>query len=188
MGCKGTVFAFEPQPNLHQYITNIKALFKWENLTIENLALSDPKETVTLYVPTNKVSKESSPGATIVEKIKHPGFIATETVSTETLDFYCNQYNIKPDFLKIDVEGNELKIFQGGVDTLKKYKPKIIVEIEAGHVGQERVLETFEFMESLGYKGHFIHGLNRIPLANFSLSKYQNTNDMKNYCNNFVFE
>ena len=188
VGCKGMVFAFEPQSNLHEYITKIKALFKWENLTIEHLALSDSKETVTLYLPANKASKASSPGATIVKQKEHPGFAATETVLTETLDYYCNQYNLKPDFLKIDVEGNELRIFQGGVDTLKKYKPKIIVEIEAAHVGQERVLETFKFTESLGYKGHFIHGLNRLPLTDFSFDKYQNTNDMKNYCNNFVFE
>ena len=75
VGHSGKVFAFEPQSNLHQYITKIKALFKWENLTIEHLALSDSKDTVTLYVPTNKVSKASSPGATIVEQKKHAGFM-----------------------------------------------------------------------------------------------------------------
>ena len=107
---------------------------------------------------------------------------------TDTLDLYCKQHNIKPDFLKIDVEGNELKVFQGGVDTLKKYKPKILVEIEAKHVGQERVLETFEFLKAFGYHGHIIHGLIRQPLADFRFDKYQNINDRKNYCNNFIFE
>ncbi|MBS1572579.1 MAG: FkbM family methyltransferase [Bacteroidetes bacterium] len=188
VGDKGKVFAFEPQSNLYQYIKKIKGLFGWDNATIEHLALSDSAGTVTLYIPTNKVSKASSPGATIVEHKDRSDFWATEDVATETLDSYCNRHNIKPDFLKIDVEGNELRIFQGGVDTLKKYKPKIIVEIEARHVGQEKVVETFKFMESLGYNGHFLHGLDRIPLTNFSFDKYQNTNDMKNYCNNFTFE
>lgn len=88
----------------------------------------------------------------------------------------------------MDVEGNELRIFYGGVDTLTRYKQKIIVEIEARHVGQEKVLETFKFMESLDYSGYILHGLECIPLTNFSFDKYQNTIDKKHYCNNFVFE
>ncbi len=188
VGNRGKVFAFEPQSNLYQYITKIKGLFKWDNVTVEHLALSDTAGTVTLYIPTNKVSKGSSPGATIVEHKDLSNFGITEVVVTETLDSYCNRKEIKPDFLKIDVEGNELRIFQGGMDTLKKYKPKVIVEIEARHVGQEKVFETFKFLEQLGYTGHFIHGLNRIPLGSFSFDKYQNRNDMTNYCNNFTFE
>jgi FkbM family methyltransferase len=189
VGDQGKVFAFEPQSNLYQYLKKIQSLFKWENVTIEHLALSDSAGIVTLYIPTNKVSNAaSSPGATIVEHREQSTFSATESVSTETLDSYCLRHNIQPAFIKIDVEGNELKIFQGGVETLKKYKPKIIVEIEARHVGQEKVLETFKFMESLGYSGHLLHDLNRVPLTEFSFDKYQNTNDMKNYSNNFIFE
>ena len=188
VGDKGNVFAFEPQTNLYQYIIKIKRLFRWNNVTVEHIALSDTEGKVTLYIPTNKVSKGSSPGATIVEHKDRTDFGLTEVVVTETLDAYCVRKNIKPDFLKIDVEGNELKVFQGGKDILKKYKPKIVVEIEARHVGQEKVLETFKFMESLNYKGHFIHGLNRIPLSSFNFDKYQNTTDPANYCNNFVFE
>ncbi len=187
-GNNGKIFAFEPQSALYQYIKKIKGLFKWDNVTIEHLALSDSTGTVTLYIPTNKVSKASSPGATLIEHKSNTNSCRTENVPTETLDSYCNCNNIKPDFLKIDVEGNELKIFQGGIDTLKKYKPKILVEIEARHVGQGKVLETFRFMESLGYNGHFLHGLDRIPLTNFNFDKYQTTDDIKNYCNNFIFE
>ncbi len=188
VGRQGKVFAFEPQSALYRYIQKIKALFRWDHVTIEHLALSDSAGAVTLYIPTNKVSKGSSPGATIVEKKDRGDTGITETVMTETLDTYCIQRQIKPDFLKIDVEGNELRIFRGGAETLKKYKPRVLVEIEARHVGQEKVLETVEFMETLGYKGYFIHGLQRIPFSEFSFDKYQHTGDMKNYCNNFIFE
>lgn len=188
VGDDGKVFAFEPQSILYRYLTKIKGLFSWDNVTVEHLALSDKPGTVTLYIPTNKVSKGSSPGATIAERKDLTAFVATEMVTAETLDSYCSRQDIKPDFLKIDVEGNELSVFRGGTDTLKKYKPKIIVEIEARHVGQEKALETFAFLKSFGYEGHFIHGLNRIPLSSFQFDKHQNTNDMGNYCNNFIFE
>ncbi len=188
VGNCGKVFAFEPQSALYLYIQKIKNLFQWDNVTIEHLALSDSAGMVTLYIPTNTKGRAATPGASIVEHKDNSNVFATENVSTETLDVYCKQHNIKPDFLKIDVEGNELNVFRGGVDTLKQYKPKIIVEIEARHVGQEKVLETFNYLESLGYKGHMLHYLDRVPLANFSLEKYQNLNDKKNYCNNFIFE
>lgn len=188
VGDKGKVFAFEPQSNLYGYIVKIKKLFGWDNVTVEHIALSDAAGMVTLYIPTNKVSKGSSPGATIVEHEERSDFEVTEKVVTETLDSYCQRQHIQPHFLKIDVEGNELKIFQGGIETLKKYKPKIVVEIEARHVGHEIVLETFKFMESLGYNGHFIHGLDRIPISAFTFDKYQNLHDKRNYSNNFIFE
>jgi FkbM family methyltransferase len=187
-GDSGRVFAFEPQSNLNRYINKIKQLFNWDTVTIEHLALSDSAGSVTLFIPSGTNDKSSSPGATIVEQKDRTDIGATETVSTETLDSYCTRNNIKPDFLKIDVEGNELRVFQGGIETLKKYKPKIIVEIEARHVGQEKVLETIRFMEDLGYTGRFIHDLDYKQLALFSFEMYQNTSDMKNYCNNFIFE
>lgn len=187
-GNQGKIFAFEPQSNLYNYIKRIKDLFNWDNVTIEHLALSNTQGTVTLYIPANKVSKGTSPGATLIEHKEQTDFNTTETVRTQTLDSYCSQYNIKPDFLKIDVEGNELNIFKGGADTLKKFKPKILVEIEARHIGREKVLETFAFLKALGYKGQIIHQFNRIPLENFDFEKHQNTSDKENYCNNFIFE
>lgn len=188
VGSKGRVVAFEPQSNLYQYIKKIKELFKWDNVTLEHLALSDHAGTVTLYIPTKKAGKGSSPGATIVDQKGAANFAKTENVSTETLDSYCKQHNIKPDFLKIDVEGNEFNVFKGGVETLKKYKPKIFVEIEARHVGKEKVVETFEFLQKLGYQGKFVYGLAYKPLSEFDFEKYQNTEDKNNYCNNFIFE
>jgi FkbM family methyltransferase len=188
VGREGKVVAFEPQSALFQYIKKLKTLLGWDQLTIEHLALSDAAGKVTLYIPTNKVKKATSPGATIVEHPERADFGATEEVATDTLDSYCQQHHLQPDFLKIDVEGNELRIFKGGAHILKTFKPKILVEIEARHVGQEKVLETFEFMESLGYRGYFIYGLDRKPLAEFSFEKYQDTEKMEAYCNNFVFE
>lgn len=188
VGSSGKVFAFEPQSNLNKYINKIKQLFNWDNVTIEHLALSDSAGSVTLFIPAGTNDKSSSPGATIVEQKDRANIGATETVTTETLDAYCARKSIKPDFLKIDVEGNELRVFQGGIETLKKHKPKIIVEIEQRHVGQEKVLETFRFMEELGYQGRFIHDTDYKQLSSFSFDQYQNMSDMKNYCNNFIFE
>jgi FkbM family methyltransferase len=187
LGRTGMVYAFEPQSHLYDYIARIKAISRWDNVKVENIALSDETTTATLRIPHSKPGKKSSPGATIIEGGREFTGL-TQTVGTDSLDSYCSRNGIAPDFLKIDVEGNELKIFRGGINTLKTSKPKILVEIESRHAGKERAMEAFDFLKSLGYSGHFIKGSERIPLASFSFESHQNLRDMKNYCNNFTFE
>ncbi len=187
VGAQGKVYAFEPQTVLFQYLTKIRNLFGWDNVTVEHLALSDQQGNVTLYVPCNKHG-DSSPGATIVNNLDRKDISITQEIGTNTLDLYCKAHNLTPNFLKIDVEGNELKVFKGGVDTLKKHKPKILFECEAQHVGREQVLETFKYLEDLGYTGRFILGDKFLPLLEFTFEKYQDLNKKDTYCNNFIFE
>jgi FkbM family methyltransferase len=186
VGQNGSVIAFEPQTNLFQYIKKIKSIFNWDHVSVEHLAISDGAGEATLYIPGNVTGDSSSPGASIAKAMDE--ISSTEKVKTESLDAYCKSNNIKPDFIKIDVEGNELKIFKGGVETLKNHKPKVIVEIEARHVGEEQVMETIQFLLNVGYSGFFIRGTSRIPVSEFRFDINQNINDMANYCNNFVFE
>jgi FkbM family methyltransferase len=188
VGNNGKVYAFEPQYILYQYIQKLILLFKWKNVSIEHLALSDSEGTTSLYIPANTIRKGSSPSATISDFKPNYSIETKESVKTQTLDQYCKHNYIKPHFLKIDVEGNELKVLQGGLETLKTSKPKILIEIEARHVGRECVLKTFELLYDLGYNGYVIHGIKHIPLSEFTFELHQNINDKKNYCNNFIFE
>ncbi len=188
VGSTGKVVAFEPQSLLHNYIKKIIAVCNWKNVKVEHLALSDSKGVVTLFIPSNKKSKASSPGATIVNQTNTENIDITEQVNTNTLDDYCTENNLQPNLLKIDVEGNELRVLVGGIETIKKHKPKIIIECEARHVGKEKVLETFKYLLQLGYKGYFIEDVNKIALDKFDFEQHQNTNNMHHYCNNFVFE
>lgn len=188
VGNQGKVVAFEPQTVLFDYLSHLKRILKWSNVNIEHIALSDTETETTLFIPANYVSKASAPGATILHNRERDDIGFTEKVNTDSLDHYCSVYNIKPAFLKIDVEGNELNIFKGGLDTLKKNKPKIIVECDAGYVGEDQVLETFELLKGLGYRGSFIFESQRLPLNEFSFNKYQNRNSTAFFCNNFIFE
>jgi FkbM family methyltransferase len=188
VGNNGKVVAFEPQSLLYNYIKKIITVCKWQNVKVEHLALSDNKGVVTLFIPTNTKSKASSPGATIVHQSNTDNIDLTEQVDTNTLDTYCLENNLQPNLLKIDVEGNELRVLMGGIEAIKKLKPKILIECEARHVGKEQVNETFNYLLQLGYKGYFINDIHKEALEKFDFEKHQNTNDMKHYCNNFVFE
>jgi FkbM family methyltransferase len=157
----------------------------WDNVTVEHLALSDAPGKVTLFIPAAK-GKFTSPGATIAPKDQGEYGIKEEVI-TERLDDYCARKNIVPDFLKIDVEGNELRVFKGGAHILGTYKPSIIFECEARHVGREQVTETFKYLQLLGYQGYFIRGEEKVSLTHFNFDLHQ-VEGRKPYCNNFIFE
>lgn len=46
-----------------------------------------------------------------------------------TFDEFMKNRQYGPDFIKCDVEGAELFVFKGGIDTLKRYKPIIFTEM-----------------------------------------------------------
>jgi FkbM family methyltransferase len=182
VGENGKVYAFEPQSSPRKLFLQNKELLSWENVVVNNLALSDSKGSTTLHVPSYK-GKEDSEGATI---LVHPDkkLYTTETVTTDTIDSFCKQHNLSPSFIKIDVEGNELKVLQGSVDTINKYNPKFFVEIEARHCGEEQALKTFELLNGLGYKCWIFLKNERVSLEQFNIYEVMRVP----YCNNFIFE
>jgi FkbM family methyltransferase len=186
LGDTGKIFAFEPQSSLNRYLNRLKKIFKWENVVIESSAVSKQSGTAVLCIPYNN-GKSSSPCATIIESHTQFQFQAKEEVNTISIDEYCRWHNLQPDFLKIDVEGNELSVLMGASAILQTCKPKILFECEARFVGEARVLETFRFLQGLGYRGYYIMDENIFPIEAFSIQLHQDLSS-GNYCNNFIFE
>jgi FkbM family methyltransferase len=188
VGKTGKVVAFEPQSRLFNYISKMKRLLNWDNVTIEHIALADKEAETTLFIPTNSVSKKSAPGATIVNYGERNDIGFTENVSTDSIDHYCSTHNIAPDFIKIDVEGSEMNVFKGAINTLTKYKPRIIAEVDKSFVGEANVLETVAFLKGLGYNVSFINQTERVPFESFDFARHQNRDSGNFYCNNLIFE
>jgi FkbM family methyltransferase len=186
VGKSGKVYVFEPQSILYKYLLTIKGLFSSE-IIIENLALSDSSKEQVLNIPSHKNENKSSPGASLSNNFVGQKIIKTEKIQSISLDEYCKHSNIRPDFLKIDVEGHELEVLKGAEEILKSYKPGLLVEIEERHIGLEKLNETINFLLSLGYNGYFFKGKDKLPISEFNPALHQNPTS-KPYCNNFVFE
>ena len=87
---------------------------------------------------------------------KHLGQLrSTSGASAITLDEYCQQHQIeRVDWIKIDVDGNEFTVLQGGRNLLAAWQPKIVMELspyvsyEAGHSFADFV----NYVLGFGYK------------------------------------
>jgi FkbM family methyltransferase len=72
----------------------------------------------------------------------------TVTVETRTLDtFVLEQAHSVPDLIKIDAEGAEPFVLQGGLLTLQKYSPVLLIEVHGGR----NALATWDTLAALNY-------------------------------------
>lgn len=184
---QGHVYAFEPQPSLAIYLQQICAVLKLNNVTVEEMAVSDHTGTCEFYVP----ETGNSPSASICKNdSERNGFHSVE-VNTVSLDDYFQEDRIIS-VIKIDVEGAELGVFQGAKRILTQQSPLLLFECEGRHLESNTVFEVFEYLNELGYSGKFVCGKTLIPLSEFKPSVHQKQDgdrfwDHKDYCSNFIF-
>jgi FkbM family methyltransferase len=74
--------------------------------------------------------------------------VNTEVEKTITIDDFVKEKDIRPDFIKIDVEGFEYEVLQGMIETLKKFKPKIIMETHSSELRRK----CHKFLTDIGYE------------------------------------
>jgi hypothetical protein len=113
--------------------------------------------------------------------------IEERIVDVDTVDNYGFD---DVDLIKIDVEGHEQFVILGAVDTIKRTKPILIVEIEQRHINND-INEVFKAILNLSYNGFFLKNGTLMPLDSFSYKLNQMPflqNVMaKEYVNNFIF-
>ena len=142
----GKIYSFELQPEI------IK-LFK-ENLKINNLekyviinefGLGDKNEEKQFSLSKDYDTNEN-PGRMSLYNDDSSDKLKKETVSIKKLDD-LNIENIS--LIKIDVEGYELEAFAGGINTISKYKPIIVIEIWKNNLDKymKWINNTFPFYE-----------------------------------------
>lgn len=163
VGEKGAVVVFEPQPELGGYLESLRYSFQLNNLTIVNRALSSSAGQQNLYR-----YKVGDGGASLINNSNDDR--QSVEVEVATLDNYFSSWNgPKIEFIKCDVEGNELEVFKGAKDRLLEDRPTLLFEC---HHEEAEKGELFSFLVSLGYEGFFFSGNERIHYSKFNCYSY----------------
>lgn len=115
------VFAFEPNPLIQDiWRANLAGYKQIERLP---LAISDRKGMVKFHVDQRTPEGSSSS----VEAV--PGFEGQEAmVECTTIDAFCEERKIVPDFIKLDVEGHEPHAIDGALETIGRHRPHLVFE------------------------------------------------------------
>ncbi|MFY1047265.1 FkbM family methyltransferase [Chryseobacterium sp. GP-SGM7] len=180
------IYAFEPNKKLN---IRLKRLFPLMN--ISSVALSDENTTAQFKVPIIKGKMVASRGTlntSYKEKDEENSY--TETVDVVKLDDWTKSKKvIKIDFIKIDVEGNEMKTLFGGKETIQKFKPTLMVEMEQRH-HEKPIWNEISEIESWGFEANYLNRKTFIPEKLTEEILLKNISDEKNkteYINNIIF-
>ncbi|NNE32060.1 MAG: FkbM family methyltransferase [Winogradskyella sp.] len=187
---KGKVYGFEPQEKLFNYLKRVINMLKHYNVVIENLGVSSQEGEVKFYIP--KTKKGYSPVARI-DFLDDETPIAECKIKVTTLDKYFYDRQIYPSFIKIDVEGHEKEVLLGGINLLRTYSPKLLMECENRHLKDGNIFEVFDILLKLGYNGYFFDNKKLKSINDFKPEIYQKKTsgrfwEAKGYVNNFMFE
>ncbi len=140
------VVAFEPCPFSSEILIGNLNLNGIENVTVEPYALSDRNtvEKIYYYNPTQIDEMMASSMWNMVNRGQEKEGIY---VPTKTIDSYCERNSVKPDGIKIDVEGYEDKVLAGCSQDCWK-----IVELHSSFAGYPKV--EGELLDGDWYMGH----------------------------------
>ena len=171
VGKEGRVIAIEPSPVNFQYLQKNLELQGQENYEVYNLACGKEDDEITFVI--HKISNMC--------RVAHENEQESEDkklvkIPMRKLDTFLSDKKIdRLDLLRMDIEGSELKLFQGALETLRKFKPMIQMELHPGHLGPENTKKVLELLSNEGYEfSTFMIGYLDTPLVGTK-------RDIKNY-------
>ena len=143
----GQVISFEPQKLVYYQLCGNIMLNGYDNITAHNIALSDEHTNLKMENLQYHSEDTINIGNAHLDAYYDYGY---NDVEVRTLDSYDFE-NIA--VLKIDVQGYEPKVLDGAIETIKKHKPIIFIEVELPQLqiyGWDSN-DVFNRLDSLGY-------------------------------------
>lgn len=136
------VHAFEPVSKTRALLVDHLKLNALDKVIVSPYALGDKSGQAfitTDHFGTNHLAKKAT---------------NTEKIAIKTFDDYFRDAGLKTvDCIKIDIEGAELLMLKGAREVLKRFKPVLLVEIDARYTSRYGYVpdELYGFLRSLGY-------------------------------------
>lgn len=167
------VYSFEPEPkNLERFNDNIR-LNSISNVNLISKAVSNNIDQLKLYM-----SRDHNAGTHSI--IREDPNVTEDyvVVDATTIDTFVHEQEFHQlDLIKIDVEGAELEVVEGANETLKIFKPTLIIELSES-IQKTRNYSTVTFkskMSEVGYLPFTLTDAGKLrPVANSFVHQMDN--------------
>jgi len=154
-GTSGVVHAFEPVPQIYNLLRETIALNRMHHVTPHNLGFMNKASNMEMNIFEDTNSSWNSFGNPVFNGISAKKRI---WVATDTIDNFCKRNNFKKiNFMKVDVEGFEKKVFEGAQHMLKNG----LIDCLSFEISQiplsgnnAKAKEIFDVLSSFGYKAY----------------------------------
>lgn len=143
----GTIYSFEPMKKEYALLLKTIEMNDLENVVPVKKGLGDTN---------SEIEVDSFPATIECHKMKQK-----EKIEITTIDDYVEKNNIEVGLIKSDIEGAELSLLRGAINTIKQQKPVLVISI---YHNTNDFFEIKKLIESLnlGYKFKIEKNPNRI--------------------------
>lgn len=156
---------FEPNSTCTSYSQILAKKNNYRNCIIQNVALSSSVKILDL-----EKSYDVDSRASLISELRPNFFVEKERIlALDYSEFYIDE---EIEFIKIDVEGGELEVIMGMIESLKRHKPIITCEVLDSHnegvqeFTQNRATQLCNLLKSIDYKIMRLH-TNKETLVGF---------------------
>lgn len=156
------------------------------NVTLHRVGLSSAPGEATLFVPEHNGVPITGLGSLQSAPTSEGLAGSATTIRLETLDGLALDGPLA--FVKIDVEGHELDVIDGGMAALARDLPPVLIELEERHRAGA-VASVSARLAELGYAGWFGWNGHLLPAEQFEPDRHQPIEDIAkpDYANMFLF-
>jgi len=166
----GKVLSFEPNPYALSILYNVVKFRQLNNVTICPCGLGSSISNAVLNTP---IKKSGSLGYGLAHlgddrNIDNRNIVA-EDIVIDTLDNVLESHSIKKvDFIKIDVEGWELRVLNGAKNILFSCKPVLMIEVNESYLSRagDSTEDLWRFLRACNYDIHKLSDNGQTELAN----------------------
>jgi FkbM family methyltransferase len=158
-GC-GTAVDVGPVPHLARLLTSAAP----PNVRVVQAAASDRPGTARLWLPPDDAGDRGV--SSLVRRDIHARALHVPCVTLDELGLR------DVDFIKIDVDGNELAVLRGATGLLARDRPALFVELESRI---RPIAPVVTYLSLLRYDGWVLPGDTWLPLSRFPLEAHQAT-------------
>lgn len=141
VGADGLVWAFEPSARNTAFLRDHIRISRCDNVRVTQAAVSDAAGHSRFSFGTGSGTGHLTDAGPV-------------EVRTVRLDNFCAEQQIWPDAIKVDVEGAELSVLQGGQETIACAQPLILLSTH----GREVHHRCLDWLRGAGYTSHPIDG------------------------------
>lgn len=145
VGRDGTVYAVEPSPVNYQVLRENIELNGYNNIQTFNLAMGETVGKAEMFI------SDRSNWSRLVDKDLDDSINETITVDVSTVDDFIKDRPM-PNFIRMDVEGYEIKILRGMKEWLKNENLGLFVEFHPYFMTPEENMEFFDILEESGFQ------------------------------------
>jgi len=161
---KGRVIAFEPISRTYSYLKKNIIVNNIKNIEVHNFGFSDKEEKATFYYN----PKFSS--ATSMRRLHNNKKSLKIKCILKKMDGVIDTITSNVDFIKCDVEGAELYVIKGGLETICKYRPVIFLEMLRKWSAKYgyHPNEIIEILCNVGYTCFYVRGNTLVKINKIS--------------------